>query len=56
MKKFKEISLNKMPAEAKLTETGISLFWTFHLHCLSGADGRKDTVMPYRYTVYETIY
>lgn len=46
-----------MPAEAKVTETEISLFWIFHLHSLSGADGRKDTVnTPYRYTVYETSY
>lgn len=57
MKKFKEISLNKIPAEAKVTETGISLFWIFHLRSLSGADGKKDTVnIPYRYIVYETIY
>lgn len=56
IKKFKEISLNKLPAEAKVTETGISLFWIFHLHGLNGANGKNDTVdIPYRYIVYETI-
>lgn len=34
MKKFKKIPLNKMAAEVKVTETGISLFRIFHLHSL----------------------
>lgn len=57
IKKFKEISLNKIPAEAKVAETEISLLWDFRLQSLSSVDGRKNTAnTPYGHILYESLY
>lgn len=56
IKKFKEISLNKIPSEAKV-KLGSLCFGFFTCVVLSGTDERNDTVdIPYRYIVYGTIY
>jgi len=55
--KFKEIPLGKIPAEAKVSETELSLLWDFHLGSLSSADGGKNTAnTPYGYILYESLF